>query len=396
MRLLTGAYGAEMDGVGEGIGELHAGAADQSLAGSALAFAGVVARTDGSPSWVARHPTLDVIYAALESAGAVQAFRRTGESRYERLGPAIPAGEAVCHISVAPDGVWLMATCWGDGRVVRMTLDATGRPSRPSLAPAPVDPYAGSGMSVSTAVAEAADVSLEAAARALRDAAGEEYAHLIPHLGEPEAPLAPELETPVLERTPHAHQSILLPGGAVATTDMGFDLVRFWRPSGDGLRAAGEVVLPRGSGPRHGVWHPSGHLYVVAELSREVFVLAPDASGAWRLVGGVQLAGTLDGDTAAELAASSDGSFLVAGVRGSNTLATVRVAGAGEQLQFVALADSGVDWPRHHVVSRDTVLVAGQRSDEVAAVSLDLRTGIAGRVRSRVAVPSPTCLMPIR
>jgi 6-phosphogluconolactonase (cycloisomerase 2 family) len=199
-----------------------------------------------------------------------------------------------------------------------------------------------------------------------------------------------------LERTPHAHQSILLPGGAVATTDMGFDLVRFWRPFGDGLRAAGEVVLPRGSGPRHGVWHPSGHLYVVAELSREVFVLAPDASGAWRLVGGVQLAGTLDGDTAAELAASSDGSFLVAGARGSNTLATVRVAGAGEQLQFVALADSGVDWPRHHVVSRDTVLVAGQRSDEVAAVSLDLRTGIAGRVRSRVAVPSPTCLMPIR
>lgn len=395
MRLLTGGYGPEMDGIGEGIGELHAGDADRPLAGSSLAFAGVVAPVDGSPSWIARHPTLDVIYAALESAGSVQAFRRTGESRYERLGAAVPAGEAVCHIAVAPDGAWLIATCWGDGRVVRITLDATGRPAATSLAPAPIDPYAGSGMSVSTAVAEAADVSLEAAARALREVAGDEYAHLIPHLDDARTLPEQPADAPVLERTPHAHQSILLPGGAVATTDMGFDLVRFWRPSGDGLRAAGQVVLPRGSGPRHGVWHPSGHLYVVAELSREVFVLAPDVSGVWRLIGGVPLVGTLDGDTAAELAPSSDWSFLVAGVRGSNTLATVRVTGAGEQLRFVALADSGVDWPRHHVVSRDTVLVAGQRSDEVSAVALDLRTGIAGGIRSRVAVPSPTCLLPI-
>ncbi len=59
----------------------------------------------------------------------------------------------------------------------------------------------------------------------------------------------------------------------------------------------------------------------------------------------------------------------------------------------VALVDAGVDWPRHHLVARDTVLVAGQRSDEVVSLTLDLRTGVPGRVRHRVEVPSPTCLL---
>ena len=39
--------------------------------------------------------------------------------------------------------------------------------------------------------------------------------------------------------------------------------------------------------------------------------------------------GTLDGDTAAEIATSRDGEFVYAGVRGSNTLATLRVSGQG-------------------------------------------------------------------
>jgi 6-phosphogluconolactonase (cycloisomerase 2 family) len=142
------------------------------------------------------------------------------------------------------------------------------------------------------------------------------------------------------------------------------------------------------------VWHPSGHLYVVTELSREVFALAPDVIGDWRIVAGTTLgAGMLDGDTAAELAASRDGDFLYAGVRGSNTIATVRVKGAGDVLAPVALVDAAVDWPRHHVVVRDTLLVAGQRSDEIVSLTLDLRTGVPGRVRHRVEAPTPTCLL---
>jgi len=145
------------------------------------------------------------------------------------------------------------------------------------------------------------------------------------------------------------------------------------------------------------VWHPSGHLYVVTELSKEVFVLAPDATGAWCLVGGTPLGvGILATDTAAELASSRDGEFLYAGVRGSDTIAVLRVRGTGETLAPLALVEAGVHWPRHHIVARDTLLVAGQLSDEVASLGIDLRTGVPGRVRHRTPAPSPTCLLPAR
>ncbi|MHC3000136.1 lactonase family protein [Microbacterium sp. HJ5] len=390
MRFLLGGYTADMDGAASGIGMLLAGAADDGSAGGPLTFAGDVAATD-SPSWLAPHPTLDVVYAALEARGAVQAFRRTGEASFVPLGEAVPAGEATCHVAVAPDGASLLAACWGDGRVVRMRLDAAGRPSSPVAAPPAADPYG------SDATAGAPDLDLAAAARALREAAGAEYAHLVPDHDAPDAAPAGDAEDGASARPSRAHQTVFLPGGLIASTDMGLDLVRFWRTAANGLRPVQQVALPKGSGPRHMVFHPSGHLYVVAELSCEVFALAASADGTWRVVGGtpVGAGGVLPGDTAAELATSRDGEFLYAGVRGSNTIATVRVRGSGETLSPVALVDSGVEWPRHHVVVRDALLVAGQRSDEVASLTLDVRTGVPGRVRHRTAAPSPTCLLPI-
>lgn len=418
MRFWLGGYTARSDGNASGIGILDAGGADDILAGGQLSFAGNAVAADASPSWVSAHPTLDVFYAALEDAGTVRAYRRTGAATFEPFGGPVEAGEAVCHLAVAPDGGSLVATCWGDGRVVRMPVDAAGRPSSPVVAVATTDPYgpdaepaefsgavdlSGSvdprrGADLSTGVDLSRGADLADAARALRAAAGDDYGHLVPDydaepaIGEPVA-----VAEDAASRVSRAHQAVFLPGGLVATTDMGWDLVRFWRAAESGLRAAQDVVLPRGSGPRHMVWHPSGHLYVVTELSREIFALAPDMTGHWRIVAGTSLgAGMLDDDTAAELAASRDGDFLYAGVRGSNTIATVRVKGAGDALAPVALVDAGVDWPRHHLVVRDTLLVAGQRSDEVASLTLDLRTGVPGRVRHRVEAPTPTCLLVAR
>lgn len=393
MRFWLGGYTADMQGSATGFGMLLAGAADDASAGGALAFAGDVAATD-SPSWLAAHPGLDVVYAALEERQQVQAFRRTGEASFVPHGSPVAAGEAVCHVAVAPDGRSLVASCWGDGRVVRMDLDASGRPSSPTIAPAAADPHAPGAV----APLEAGGLDLAAAARALREAAGEEYAHLVPgHDRDEREPDAGAGDEASRSRPSRAHQAVYLPGGLIVTTDLGLDLVRFWRDGGSGLRPVQQVALPKGSGPRHMLWHPSGHLYVVTELSCELFVLAPPADGTWRLVGGAPLgAGTLPDDAAAELAVSRDGEFLYAGVRGSNTIATLRVRGAGELVEPVALVDAGVDWPRHHVVVRDILLVAGQRSDEVASLTLDLRTGVPGRVRHRAAAPSPTCIVPVR
>lgn len=338
MRLLVGGYAADMEGTAEGIGLLVAGEAD-STAGGALDWRGTLAPAP-SPSWVAKHPTLDVVYATLEGAGAVQAFHQQGPDTWVARGKPTPVGAAPCHILAGRER--LFVTCWGDGQVVQLDLDAEGGLRSSTTADAASDPYAG-------------------------------------YAAEP--------------RVSHAHQSIVVGPGLVATTDMGFDLVRFWQTGSRAPRLVQEVTLPRDSGPRHGILHPSGHLYVVAELSCELFVLAPDESGTWNLVGATPLgAGTLDGDTAAELTRSSDGTLLYAGVRGSNTIAVMRVGGEGEAVSPRALVEAGVDWPRHHLLAADGLLVAGQRSSEIAVLPVDAR-GIPGRATARTEVPSPTCLL---
>lgn len=399
MRFWVGAYAPDA-GSAEGIGILQAGDVESVWASGPLGMVGTAVAAPGSPSWVALHPHLDVLYAALEAEGTVQAYRRTGEASLAPLGAPVPAGEAVCHVAVAPDGTFLVASCWGDGRVVRIALDAAGRPSAPVIAATANDPYGSTDdpfvVETGAAVSGAAVPDLAAAARALREAAGDEFGHLVPEYDSAPETDAESEEAAAGARVSRAHETIVLPRGFLTTTDMGLDLVRFWRSTGAGLRLVQEVVLPKGSGPRHGVWHPSGHLYVVTELSREVFVLTPDAEGRWRVVSGEPLLGTLDGDTAAELSMSRDGTLLYAGVRGSDTIGVLAVRGAGEALQLTALAEAGTHWPRHHVVVNDTLLVAGQLADEIVSLPLDARTGVPGRVRHRTASPSPTRLLPMR
>ncbi|MGB4138045.1 MAG: beta-propeller fold lactonase family protein, partial [Microbacterium sp.] len=121
-RFWVGGYGSDMGGDAAGIGLL---AGDEARPQTTLAYRGAVAPT-ASPSWLAAHPRLDVVYAALEGAGRVAAFARTGEGTLAPLGTSVPAGETVCHLAVASSGAYLIASCYGDGRVVRIGLAADG------------------------------------------------------------------------------------------------------------------------------------------------------------------------------------------------------------------------------------------------------------------------------
>src|SRR5690606_24971357 len=134
---------------------------------------------------------------------------------------------------------------WGDGRVVTMALDAAGRPSAPVSAAASADPY---GPEAPSTVPTPDGLDLAAAARALRAAAGSEFAHLVPDHDRDAEPddsgVAGDASGEASARPSRAHQALFLPGGLVATTDLGHDLVRFWRADAPGLRAVQQVVLP--------------------------------------------------------------------------------------------------------------------------------------------------------
>lgn len=362
-----------MDGHAEGIGLL---AGDDGREATTLAYRGAVTATPSSPTWLAQHPTLDVVYAAREGDGFVQAFARSGDQTLTPLGAPVAAGDAVCHVVVSPSGASLIASCYGDGRVVRIGVDATG-----ALVPD---------------VADRAAKAAELRAALFGDDAP---------AGSAEAPVpagagvaASDPHAPAGDRASHAHSAAFLPDGRVATTDLGFDLVRIWRASAHGLVLDHEVVLPRGTGPRHMVVHPSGHLHVVTEFSCEVFTLAMALDGTWSVVSSVLSSpiAEVGVDFAAELARTRDGAFLYTALRGSNTIAALRVRGGGESLEPMALADSGVDWPRHHLVHEGKLLVAGQRSDTITLLDLDERTGAPLGIRHEAQVPTPSCFLPLR
>ena len=441
MRFWVGGYSSDMGGTAESIGLLTAGEDGSPFASGPLSFRGAVRPTLTSPSWLAAHPRLDVVYAALEGEGRVAALARTGDTSFTPLGASVEAGEAVCHVAVSPGGEYLLASCWGDGRVVRIALDGNGRPTGRAVAQAARDPYGTDGgvdprdtphedvddepedprvaaerreerMSGAPAARDAdrdadrrlAAIGLADVAAALRAAAGVEFAHLIPDHDRPTEPdlrggtlLTPAAGADEPARSSRAHAAVFLPDGRALTTDLGFDLVRVWRAAPGRMVPDHDVTLPRGSGPRHLVVHPSGFVYVLTEHSAEVYVLGADRAGRWSVRGSVPAAAlTLPDDAGAELAASHDRAFLYAGLRGSDTIAVLRVVGDGSSLEPVALAESGVTWPRHHLVVRDTLLVAGQRSDDVVSLSLDIRTGVPSKVRQRASVPSPTRLLRVR
>ncbi|WP_205571863.1 lactonase family protein [Arthrobacter celericrescens] len=337
----TGSYTADAGGNGEGITALRA-SPDGSLEPLGLAAA------CESPSFLAAHPRLPVVYGVHEHARTVRAYRRNGAGfALEPLGEAWTAGAAACHVAVDPQGRFLVVACWGDGQVLLYELDDDGAITSRLAAEPSRDPY---------------------------DAA----------------------------RPSRAHATLFLQDGGIMTTDLGHDLLRLWDyMPGGGLRLAQTVVLPKDSGPRHLVQHPDGTVFVVTEYSIEVAGVRAGAGGRFELtsIGPAGVAQASDGDAAAEIALSPDGRHAYVGVRGSNRICTLRITGGravdgGTRLEPVADTPSGGNWPRHHLVRDGWLHVAHERSNDIVTFRLGPETGLPAGPAGRLETGSPTALIP--
>lgn len=335
----TGAYTSDGGGRAEGIGALAA------HPDGTLEWLGTAVKAD-SPSFLATHPSLPVVYAVAEQKKTVRAYRRRGDFGLEPFGDPQPAGDATCHVAVDRQGRFLVAACWGDGQVVLYDLDSDGALRAGFPAPPSVDPHAS--------------------------------------------------QLPGEHRPSRAHASLMLPDGRVMTTDLGHDLIRIWNYiPGRGLAADHEVALPFGCGPRHLVQHPSGNVFVVSEYSVEVFILRPEA-GTYELVfrGPATAGGSLPGDAAAEICLDGTGAHAYVGVRGSNLVSVLESRSGGAELVPIRNFSSGGDWPRHHLVRNGWLHVAHERSDNVATFRLDPVSGSPGPLVQSLSTPSPTALVP--
>lgn len=317
------------EGVGVGLGLVERRSDE-------LAWLGTVAALD-SPSFVAAHPTLEVVYAVEEHRGDLVALRRDGDA-WARHGEPRAAGAAACHVGVDDAGRFAVVTCWGDGRVLVYPLDAAGRALEPIVG------------------------------EESHDSSG---------------------------RQSRAHASAQLGADAFLTTDLGHDVLRTWRFDGERLTALGQLDVGHGSGPRHIAAAGGGLYFVVTEYSNEVLTVRA-RDGELELLGRTPVlrGGMSVGDTCSELALHGSGRWLVVAVRGADRIALLAVAAHGT-VTPVDDVECGGSIPRHLVIDGDRVVVANQESGGIALLRLDPVAGRLSGVVSTLAVSSPTCLVAV-
>ncbi|MFI6824949.1 lactonase family protein [Micromonospora sp. NPDC050187] len=334
-----GGYTRESDGKGDGIV-----AARRDPETGALTPLGTVAVT-ASPSFLVRHPTLPVLYAANElPEGQVSAWRIGPDGDLAPLGTGDTGGAEPCHLAVTPDGCHLVAANYGGGSVAVFPLDGAGVPAGRS--------------------------------------------DLVVHSGH-----GPD---PQRQETAHAHMVSPDPdGGPIYVVDLGTDSVYRYD-----LDAATGRLVPRaprvrthaGTGPRHLTRHPDGRrVYLVGELDGTVTALERNAEGALHQRGRVPASGRTGHVQPSEVAVGPQGRFLYVANRGVGTLAVFAID--GELPELVAEVDTGGEWPRHFAWSGRDLYVADQRADMVRAFRVDPATGVPEPAGEPVPVPSPSCVL---
>lgn len=82
-----------------------------------------------SPSYLAWHPDLAVLYAVQERAGgALTAFAADREGTLHRLGTLPTGGDDPCHVSISPDGRRAYCSNYTSGSLAVVELAPDGAP----------------------------------------------------------------------------------------------------------------------------------------------------------------------------------------------------------------------------------------------------------------------------
>lgn len=294
-----------------------------------------------TPSFVALHPKLPVLYAACEFVGKVEAFAID-----EATGKLAAKGQAAawaCHLSVTPTGSAVLAA--GGAGVACLPANADG------------------GLGKAAVITHKAPAGVRAKS--------------------------------------FAHSVYPTPDGRFAVAcDMNFD--RVFIHAVDAAKPAltlhGEVALPAGSGPRHFAFHPDGRRgYAVNEKNSTVtaFTFDPEAGSLAELQTISTLpAGSTDKCATAEIAVHPTGKYLYASNRGPDTIAMYAVDAATGKLTFLGVEPIRGKEPRNFVIAPGGrfLLAAGQHSASVTVFAIDPDTGRLTFTGNKADVPTPTCI----
>jgi 6-phosphogluconolactonase len=311
-----------------------------------------------NPSFLAVHPTKDVLYAVNEigtyegkPSGSVSAFaidRKTGMLTLLNRQPSVGGGPA--HLTVDHGGRNVLVANYGGGSVAVLPINADGSLKAPSA--------------------------------------------FVQHTG--------SSVNPNRQKEPHAHSVMVDSQDRFAYVgDLGLDKVVIYRlDAAKGTLTAGEppfAATTPGAGPRHLALHPKGRFaYVINELDNTVSVYTRDGER-----GGltpIQTISTLPADlkalptySTAEVLVHPSGKFVYGSNRGHDSIAVFSVDEATGRLTFVESTPTGGSTPRGFGIDpTGGYLVAGnQRSDSVVMFRIDQKTGRLSPTASRLDVGAP-------
>lgn len=309
-----------------------------------------------NPSYIIVSPDGRYLYCANEQknyhevdGSTISAFAIEAQSgQLRRLNTQATCGEDACHLTLSPDGRFLLAANYSGGNFCMFPLHADGTP-----APA---------------------------------------ACVISHVGNG---LDPHRQS-----SPHPHQVLPAPDRRhIYVADLGLDRLKCYRADWGRRRLIpeeeGDVVGIPGQGLRHGAFSGDGRfLYVMTELRCELNVYAFD-EGAPRLM---EVYHCLpDGRDASALGAGvrihPNGRWLYCSVRGVDQLLTFEIGGNG-LLRLLQSISSGGRGPREFALSPDGryLLAGNQDTDNISVFVIDEDTGVLSPTGYCADAPSVTTI----
>lgn len=314
------------------------------------------------PSYLAKHPTLPVVYAVNAGAGDVAAVSSytvdAASGGLTLLNKVGSQGDGPCFVSVDPTGSMAFVANYSSGSFAAFHVTKTG---------------------------------------ALGEAIG-----VFKYTQQTHGPVADRQDAA------HIHCTTIAPGNRyVLACDLGDDVILVFPVgpgNGDYVRVPIRVTARAGSGPRHVAFHPNGRwVYCVHELDCTIDLYdwqVEQGQPVMKLrensvVSTLEKGASLKGNTGCEIVISDDGRFLYSCTRGVDTIEVRRIDETTGLLTEFQRVSSGGKVPRYIAFdpSRKWLVCCNQgavgNSGNVTVFSHDAATGRLGEKPKTFQAPTP-------
>jgi len=308
------------------------------------------------PNFLAIHPSGKYLYACEtgnfsgKKEGAIGAYAITDDGTLKQLNQKTSSGAGPCHLVVDRAGKHVLAANYGGGSVCVYALNDNG------------------------------DLGDQTA--------------LVQHKG--------SSVNPSRQKEPHAHSINVDSANRFAfAADLGLDQVLVYKFDAEkGSLTPNDppfAATPKGGGPRHFAFHPSGkYAYVCNEMLSSVTAFAYDAAKG--TLTELQTISTLpepvQGNSTAEVQAHPNGKFVYVSNRGHNSIAVFQVDSGTGKLTAAGHQSKDIKIPRNFGIdpSGQWAVVCNQAGDSVVVFKIDQATGALSPTEHKIDVGAPVCV----